>query len=147
MERPIPLDPKNLPCLDSAWAQISTVIKTVAAIYEDGVLKLEAPLPLPDKSPVMVTVESESAVSEPAAHAFDHATLMNPMIETAFRGLTPTERLLLVEEIWNRIAAEPGSVPLSPGQRVELDRRLDALEKNPDPDRPWPEVRDELLRR
>lgn len=44
--------------------------KTVAAVYEDGVLKLEAPLPLPEKSPVMVTIQSELAVSEDAERTF-----------------------------------------------------------------------------
>jgi len=38
-------------------------------------------------------------------------------------------------------------VPVTPAQRAELDRRLEALEKNPDTGRPWSEVRDELLRR
>ena len=72
---------------------------------------------------------------------------MNAAIETALLALSPAERILLVEEIWDRIAAEPDLVPLSPAHRAELDRRLDALEKNPEPGRPWAEVRDELLRR
>ena len=72
---------------------------------------------------------------------------MNATIETELRTLSPAERILLVEEIWDRIAAEPDNVPLSPAHLAELDRRLDALEKNPDPGRPWVEVRDELLRR
>lgn len=38
--------------------------KTVAAIYEYGVLKLSGPLPLPDNTPVTVTIESEMAVTE-----------------------------------------------------------------------------------
>ena len=40
--------------------------KTVAVIYENGVLKLPGPLPLPDKTPVTVTIESELAVAEDA---------------------------------------------------------------------------------
>ena len=32
--------------------------KTVEAIYEKGVLKLPGPLPLPEKSPVTVTIQS-----------------------------------------------------------------------------------------
>lgn len=72
---------------------------------------------------------------------------MNATIESELRALSPAERILLVEEIWDRIAAEPGLVPLSDAHRAELDRRLDALEKKPDPGRPWAEVRDDLLRR
>lgn len=72
---------------------------------------------------------------------------MSPTIESEFRALSPAERILLVEEIWDRIAAEPASVPLSAEHRAELDRRLDTLDKTPDPGRPWSEVRTELLGR
>ena len=72
---------------------------------------------------------------------------MNATFEAEFSALSPAERILLVEEIWDRIAAEPAAVPISPAQRAELDRRLDALESNPDAGRPWTEVRAELLRR
>ncbi|MBC7367002.1 MAG: addiction module protein [Undibacterium sp.] len=68
-------------------------------------------------------------------------------LEAEFRALSPAERISLVEELWDRIAAEPQSVPVTSAQRAELDRRLGALEKNPDAGRPWSEVRDELLRR
>lgn len=72
---------------------------------------------------------------------------MNATIEAELRALSPAERILLVEEIWDRIAAEPEGVPLSPAQRAELDRRLDALAMHPDAGRPWNEIRDALLRR
>lgn len=72
---------------------------------------------------------------------------MNAIVESALRTLSPSERILLVEEIWDRIAADTDDVPISPAQRAELDRRLDALEANPDPGRPWAEVCAELLRR
>ncbi len=37
---------------------------TVEAIYENGVLKLPAPLPLPEKTPVTVTIETAAMDSE-----------------------------------------------------------------------------------
>lgn len=40
--------------------------KTVAAVYENGVLKLPEPLPLPDKTSVTVTIESELRVGKDA---------------------------------------------------------------------------------
>jgi predicted DNA-binding antitoxin AbrB/MazE fold protein len=43
--------------------------KTTGAIYEKGVLKLSEPLPLPDKTRVMVTIETEFAVAEDAERA------------------------------------------------------------------------------
>jgi putative addiction module component (TIGR02574 family) len=72
---------------------------------------------------------------------------MNAVVESELRTLSPSERILLVEEIWDRIAADPESVTISPAQRAELDRRLDALEAKLDPGRPWAEVHAELLRR
>lgn len=35
---------------------------TVEAIYENGMLKLPAPLPLPERAHVTVTIQSEAAV-------------------------------------------------------------------------------------
>ncbi len=42
------------------------------------------------------------------------------------------ERLMLVEEIWDSIAAENAAIPLTPEQAGELERRLAALEADPD---------------
>ncbi len=38
--------------------------------------------------------------------------------------LSPDERLQLVEEIWDSLAAEPSQVPIPEWHRKELDRRL-----------------------
>jgi putative addiction module component (TIGR02574 family) len=38
------------------------------------------------------------------------------------------ERIRLVEDLWDSIAADQNALPLSPAQRSELDRRLDAFE-------------------
>ena len=70
---------------------------------------------------------------------------VNPTIETEIGALSPSERIVLVQEIWDRIAAEPDRVPLSPTHGAELDARLEALARNPDSGRPWAEVREELL--
>lgn len=42
--------------------------------------------------------------------------------------LSVTERLELLERLWESLSAEPSSVPLTESQRRELDRRLDALD-------------------
>jgi predicted DNA-binding antitoxin AbrB/MazE fold protein len=42
---------------------------TVEAIYEDGVLKLPARLPLPERTHVKVTIESEAGASEDSERA------------------------------------------------------------------------------
>jgi putative addiction module component (TIGR02574 family) len=50
------------------------------------------------------------------------------------------QRIDLVEALWDSIAADQGALPLTPQQRAELDRRLDAYELDGDPGRPADEV-------
>ena len=44
------------------------------------------------------------------------------------RTLSIGERMQLIEDIWDSIAADQAVLPLTDEQRVELDRRLDAYE-------------------
>ena len=44
------------------------------------------------------------------------------------RTLSIDERMQLVEDLWDSIAADQAILPLTDEQRVELDRRLDAYE-------------------
>jgi putative addiction module component (TIGR02574 family) len=55
--------------------------------------------------------------------------------------LSVPERILLVEEIWDSIAATPEDLPLTDAQRVELDRRLAACETDPTAGTDWEEVK------
>jgi putative addiction module component (TIGR02574 family) len=66
------------------------------------------------------------------------------LLEKALK-LTVEERIQLVEEIWDTVAASPDSLPLTQAQIEELDRRMADLEVNPDAGRPWEEVRARLL--
>jgi putative addiction module component (TIGR02574 family) len=65
--------------------------------------------------------------------------------------LSPEEQLRLLEDIWDRLSQNPANLPLSPEQRAELDRRLDAFEEDVQAGRPlgrpWAEVRDRLRSR
>ena len=61
-------------------------------------------------------------------------------------GLSPSERLWLIEQIWESLAAEPDALPLSDLQREELDRRIEAYERNPSDVLTWEEVRAQLDR-
>jgi putative addiction module component (TIGR02574 family) len=44
------------------------------------------------------------------------------------RKLPVAERIRLVEDLWDSIAADQSSLPLTADQRAELDRRLDSYE-------------------
>lgn len=52
------------------------------------------------------------------------------------RELPVEERLDLVEELWDSIAADQGALPLTDDQRQLLDARLDAYELEGNPGRP-----------
>ncbi len=57
------------------------------------------------------------------------------------------ERIRLVEDIWDSIAAEPNAVELTRKQRDELERRIEYHDANPGDTVPWEVVRDEALAR
>jgi putative addiction module component (TIGR02574 family) len=59
--------------------------------------------------------------------------------------LSPTERLRLVEELWDSLT--PAEIPLTPAQVKELDRREALHRADPKRGRPWREVLDEIERR
>ena len=58
--------------------------------------------------------------------------------------LSIAERMQIVEDIWDSIAAVPEAVPLSEELKKELDRRLEAYHLNPDAGSPWLAVRERL---
>ncbi|MBS0390108.1 MAG: addiction module protein [Proteobacteria bacterium] len=63
-----------------------------------------------------------------------------------FRALSIAERIQLVEDIWDSIAAEgPDSVDLTDPQRQELRRRIAAHDADPGSAVPWDTVRAELF--
>jgi len=58
--------------------------------------------------------------------------------------LSLAERILLVEELWDSIAATPDAVSLTESQQRDLQRRLDAYRDNPQAGSPWEEVKARL---
>ena len=51
-------------------------------------------------------------------------------MNSKLRELPLDERIKLVEDLWDSIAADQQALPLTPEQRAELDRRLDAFEED-----------------
>ncbi len=58
--------------------------------------------------------------------------------------LSVPERIELVEDIWDSLAAVPESIPLTSAQRKELDRRLENYHKDPKAGSPWEIVRERI---
>jgi putative addiction module component (TIGR02574 family) len=55
--------------------------------------------------------------------------------------LSRDDRLALVQELWDSIAADVPPSLLTDSQRVELERRADADDADPDGGIPWEEVK------
>jgi putative addiction module component (TIGR02574 family) len=55
--------------------------------------------------------------------------------------LSPSEKLQLVEDLWDDIAATPEAVPIHEWQIAELERRKANLAKNPGTGLSWEEVK------
>ena len=52
------------------------------------------------------------------------------------RSLPLEERIRLVEDLWDSIAADQQALAITPEQQAELDRRLEAYETDGEPKRP-----------
>jgi len=57
-----------------------------------------------------------------------------------FASLSAEERLQLLEQLWDSLAAAPATVPVTAAQRAELDRRLDELDREGPVGIPWNDV-------
>ena len=60
---------------------------------------------------------------------------------TSIFDLSPAEKLQLVEDLWDDLAATPEAVPVHDWQKEELDRRKANLRKNPASGLTWEEVK------
>jgi putative addiction module component (TIGR02574 family) len=58
--------------------------------------------------------------------------------------LSIAERILLVEEIWDSIAADAAQVPFTESQKKDLQRRIAAYEANPKAGSSWEDVKARL---
>ncbi|AOS84996.1 addiction module protein [Chlorobaculum limnaeum] len=67
-------------------------------------------------------------------------------ISTEYLKLSVSERIQLVEDIWDSIAAEASeTIELSQAQKDELHRRVAAHRTDPSTAVPWEEVRSRLF--
>ncbi len=70
------------------------------------------------------------------------------MVDThEIRRLSVSERLLLVEEIWDSIASDQAQVPVTPEVQAELARRVAEHRANPADVVEWSTVKADLERR
>ena len=76
------------------------------------------------------------------------ANAMNGSIKSLGIDRLPVEeRLILVEEIWDSIAADSAAVPLTHAQQVEIQKRVEEDDAKPDDVTPWEHVKAATLAR
>lgn len=60
---------------------------------------------------------------------------------TSLFDLSPSEKLQLVEDLWDDLASTPDAIPIHEWQKDELARRKASLQARPAPLSTWPEVK------
>jgi putative addiction module component (TIGR02574 family) len=71
---------------------------------------------------------------------------MSPNAGSVF-DLSPAEKLQLVEDLWDDLAADPTAVPVHDWQKEELRRRKANLMSNPASGLSWNEVKQRVRAR
>ena len=67
---------------------------------------------------------------------------MSPTLQSLGLDRLPrSDRLALVQELWDSIAGEEMALPLSEDRRRELERRADEDDASPDDLIPWEQVK------
>jgi len=59
--------------------------------------------------------------------------------------MSPSEKLVLVTELWDDLAGHPGDVPVTEAQIAELDRRMEEYRKDPTQVTIWEAMRRRIL--
>lgn len=71
--------------------------------------------------------------------------MVNIIDRSKLKDLSPSDRLVLLEELWDSFEGDPSSLPLTSEQKAELDERLAEMQKNPNRGITWEEARKSLL--
>lgn len=70
---------------------------------------------------------------------------MNEELRNQINELSVSEKILLVEEIWDSIANAEQSFDLTDSQKKTVNERSNSFKANPLIGRKWEEIRDEFL--
>ncbi|MBC2605738.1 addiction module protein [Pelagicoccus albus] len=63
------------------------------------------------------------------------------MLAENLRKLSKSEKILLINDLWDEIADTEDDFPLSLDTKELLDRRYEAFQANPEEGLPWDEVK------
>jgi len=69
---------------------------------------------------------------------------VNYIMTNMTKNLSLSEKILLVEELWDSIAKNDEYPELTASQADELNRRIDSFHANPRQGRTWDEIRNDF---
>ena len=72
---------------------------------------------------------------------------MSTALIDELKSLSVSERLDLVEQLWDSIAADPDSIPLTDAQARLIDERLESHRRDPKSGIAWDDLKAELKNR
>ena len=72
---------------------------------------------------------------------------MNAALASEISRLTPVQKLQLVEELWETLAADPDQLPMPEWHKQALDEAQAAYDANPGAGSPWLEVKARITRK
>lgn len=64
-----------------------------------------------------------------------------------YSQLSPAERILLAQELWDSVHAETQALSFTAEQQAEIERRIAAIDAGTMPTYPWEDVKRRLLDR
>jgi len=71
-------------------------------------------------------------------------TMIDESLLAKVSSLSPAHRLELIGVVWDTLSAD--DLPVTEAERALLDARLADMDRNPDDQSPWPEVKARLER-
>lgn len=71
---------------------------------------------------------------------------MNSLLSEQILSLTVTEKLQLIEDIWDSVAIHAEQIPLSQSQKQELDRRLSSYHNLENQGDNWENVKKRIIK-
>jgi putative addiction module component (TIGR02574 family) len=72
--------------------------------------------------------------------------MSNPSRPFDFSHLSPADRILLAEDLWDSVTVQQDAPPLSPAQKEELRSRIAAADRGETTYSSWQEVKRRLTR-
>src|ERR1019366_10200649 len=119
---------------ETAWGQ-------TPPLYPDAPLEKRTARPFPR------VTRWNLAFLDQVARQFERINNGGPMNSASIFDPSPSEKLQLVEDLWDDFAAAPDAVPVHDWQKQELVRRKANLLRNPASGLPWEEVKRKLRAR